>query len=76
MDKIEIKGTGNSAKCKALVDKYLLGDGDDEYIDHLELEQKKDELKKFKSWVNSKSLSLLDGLVKLMGQGPKLAMKT
>jgi hypothetical protein len=75
MDKIEITGTGNSAKCKALVDKYLLGDSDDEYIDHIELEQKKEELKKFKTWIDSKSLNFLEGLAKLF-QAPKLAIKT
>lgn len=45
MTSIVIEGTGDSVACKPLVDKYLLGDNDDEYLDHIELQEIEEKLK-------------------------------
>jgi len=53
MNRIEITGTGDAAKCAPLVDYYLLGKGDDEYIDHIELAKKEEDIKNNRPYLKS-----------------------
>jgi hypothetical protein len=73
MDSIVIEGTGDATKCAPLVEHYLLGDGDDEYIDHIELKRLEDEIRKEKPWFNKAALSFMHDLGLNMKESEKKA---